>query len=51
MGVLVMCIGHMRMAVFQPFMRMGMTMRPKRNGVVHMVVVSITVVVGMFMVH
>lgn len=50
MCVFVMRIWHMRMAVVQPFMRMGVTMRPHRHGIMRMVVVSITVVVCMFVI-
>lgn len=49
MGVLVVRVRHMRVAVAQGFMAVGMAVRPRRHGVMHVVVMSIMVVVGMIM--
>ena len=47
MGVLVVRVRHMRVAVAQGLMAVCMAVRPRRHGVVQVVVMPIVMVVGM----
>ena len=49
MGVLVVRVRHMRVTVAQGLMAVCMAVRPRRHGVVQVVVMSIVMVVGMLM--